>query len=30
LILFIPCTIVAISHVHQQMHATGLQTVHKL
>ena len=30
LILFIPCTIDPINHIHQQMHTTGLQTVHKL
>jgi len=30
LILFIPCTVVAINHIDQQLQTTWLQTVHKL
>jgi len=27
--LFIPCIILTINRIYQQMHTTGLQTVHK-
>jgi hypothetical protein len=29
LILFIPCIILTINHIHQQMHTVGLQTEHR-